>query len=278
MCTEYWFDVLLTIPDWLREYLPETPEPDVKFFYDTTIDNYRYKPSDPIIREQQLRAFLTENRIDPDKCTIIQRPKTNTYEAIIKGHQIYRVHYVVECEYDEDKCMVIIPKTARLFLEDIYKATEDNSLTALELTHSIDPWQDSWIHKRVSYSEFRAHALCNQADAILDGFDERVNGIIEKNIITVKNQLNKQMENLRNGLFNQHGALLKDVKQFEDRVKKTLNKFKETSNYETIIEELTKKNDALMKTVENNKLHMNLLSVVLLIVVGLLVYQLFGSN
>ena len=278
MCTEYWFDVLLTIPDWLREYLPETPEPDVKFFYDTTIDNYRYKPSDPIISERQLRAFLTENRIDPDKCTIIQRPKTNTYEAIIKGHQIYRVHYVVECEYDEDKCMVIIPKTARLFLEDIYKATEDNSLTALELTHSIDPWQDSWIHKRVSYSEFRAHALCNQADAILDGFDERVNGIIEKNIITVKNQLNKQMENLRNGLFNQHGALLKDVKQFEDRVKKTLNKFKETSNYETIIEELTKKNDALMKTVENNKLHMNLLSVVLLIVVGLLVYQLFGSN
>ena len=276
MCTDYWFDVLLTIPDWLRDDLPETPEPDVKFFYDTYLDNFRYKPKDPIISEQQMRAFLDENGIELDKCTIIQRPKTNTYEAVIKGHQIYRIHYVIECEYDEEKCMVIIPKTARLFLEEIYKATEENNFTELELTHSIDPWQDSWIHKRISYSEFRAHALCNQADALLDGFDDRVDGIIEKNITSIKNRLNKQIEDLRDGLFNQHGALLKDVKQFEDRIKKTLTKPKETVNYEAVIEELTKKNESLMKTVENNKMYMMVLFVGQLFVVGLLLIHLFS--
>lgn len=276
MCTDYWFDVLLTIPDWMRDDLPETPEPEVKFFYDTYLDNFRYKPNDPIISEQQMRAFLYENGIELDKCTIIQRSKTNTYEALIKGRQLYRVHYVIECKYDEEKCVVVIPKTARLFLEEIYKSTEENSLTTLELTHSIDPWQDSWIHKRISYSEFRAHALCNQADAILEGFDDKVNGIIERNITLVKNQLNKQMENLRDGLFTQHGSLLKDVKQFEDRVKKSLTKPKETVNYEAAIEELIKKNEALMKTVKNDKLRTMALFVCQLFVVALLLIHLFS--
>lgn len=276
MCTDYWFDVLLTIPDWLRKDLPETPEPDVKFFYDTYIDNFRYKPEDPIISEPQMRAFLDENGIKLDKCTIIQRPKSDTYEALIKGHQIYRIHYVIECGYDEEKCMVIIPKTARLFLEDLYKATEENNLTTLELTHSIDPWQDSWIHKRISYSEFRAHALCNQADALLDGFDDRINGIIEKNTSAFMNRLNKQMENLRDGLFTQHGALLKDVKQFEDRIKKTIAKPRETVDYEAVIDELTKKNESLMKTVENDKQYMMLLFVGQLFIVGLLLFHMFS--
>lgn len=276
MCTDYWFDVLLTIPDWLRKDLPETPEPDVKFFYDTYIDNFRYKPEDPIISEQQMRAFLNENGIKLDKCTIIQRPKSNTYEALIKGHQMYRIHYVIECKYDEEKCVVIIPKTARLFLEEIYKATEENSLMTLELTHSIDPWQDSWIHKRISYSEFRAHALCNQVDALLDGFDDKVNGIIENNMISFKNILNKQIENLRDGLFTQHGALLKDVKQFEDRIKKSLTKPKETVNYETAIEELTKKNESLIKTIENDKLYMTVLFIGQLFIVGLMLFHLFS--
>jgi hypothetical protein len=260
----------------MRDDLPETPEPVVKFFYDTYLDNFRYKPQDSIISERQMRAFLDENGIELDKCTIIQRPKTNTYEALIKGRQIYRIHYVIECKYDEEKCVVIIPKTARLFLEEIYKATEENSLTALELTHSIDPWQNSWIHKRISYSEFRAHALCNQADAILDGFDGKVNEVIEKNISLIKNQLNKQMENLRNSLFTQHGALLKDVKQFEDRVKKSLTKPKETVKYETIIKELTKKNESLMKTVKNDKLYMTVLFVVQLFIVGLVLVHMFS--
>ena len=275
MCTDYWFDVVLTIPDWMRDNLPETPEPDVKFFYDTYLDNYRYKPKEPIISEKQMKAFLEENGLELDKCTIIQRPKTNTYEALIKGYQLYRVHYVVECKYDEEKCMVIIPKTARLFIEEIYKATEENSFTELNLTHSIDPWEDSWIHKRVSYSEFRAHALCNQADAILDGFNDKVNEIIDKNITSVRNQLNKQMENIRDGLFVQHGALLKDVKQFEDRIKKSVTKPKETVNYESIIEELTKKNDSLIETVKSDKLYMVILFMGQLCILALLLVHLF---
>lgn len=256
MCTDYWFDVLLTIPDWMREDLPETPEPEVKFFFDTYLDNFRYKPKDPIISEPQMKAFLEENGLELDKCTIIQRPKTNAYEALIKGHQIYRVHWVIECEFDEEKHMVIIPKAARLFIEEVYKATEENSLTSLDITHSIDPWEDSWIHKRVSYSEFRAHALCNKADAILDGFDEKINESIDKNITNIRSQMIKQMENLRDGLFTQHGSLLKEVKAFEERIKKTVSKPQQTFDYEKTIEELTQKNDKLTNELKSNKLSM----------------------
>lgn len=275
MCTDYWFDVLLTIPDWMRDDLPETPEPEVKFFYDTYLDNFRYKPKDPITTEALMKAFLKDNGLELDNCTIIQRPKTNTFEALIKGNQIYRVHYVVECEYDEEKHVVIIPKTARLFLDEVYKATEENSFTTLELTHSIDPWENSWIHKRVSYSEFRAHALCNEADSILEEFDEKVNETIDKNITTIKTQLTKQLEYMRDSLFVQHGNLLKDVKAFEERIKKTISKSQQQIDYEKVVDELITKNDKLMNEIRNNKIHMMVLFIGQLFCITLLMLHYF---
>lgn len=275
MCTDYWFDVILTIPGWIAEYLPETPEPIVKFFNHDRINNYRFKPTEPIITEQQMLTYLGDNRIDTSQCTIIQRPKTNAYEAIIRGHQMYRIHWIVECEFDEERCYVRIPKEAREFIDEVHRVTHDNSFTALEIAHSNDSWTDSWIHKHVSYAEFRAQALCNEADKLLESVDRTIKDSLDRNIKDVRQSLQKQTESLRDGLFRQHGSLLKEVKAFEDRVRKAMSGSKETVNYESIIDELTTKNESLMETVKRDKLYMTGLFVVQLFVIAVLMIRVF---
>ena len=275
MCTDYWFDVILTVPNWLTEYLPETPEPIIKFFSHDYIDNYRFKPTEPIITEQQMITYLDDNGIETNQCTIVQRPKTNAYEAIIRGQQLYRIHWIVECEFDEERCYVRVPKEAREFIDEVHRVTHENSFTTMEIAHSNDSWEDSWIHKHISYAEFRAQALCNEADTLLASVDQTIKESLDKNISDVRQTLQKQTESLRDGLFRQHGSLLQEVKAFEDRVKKTMSRPKETVNYESVIEELTKKNTALMETVKNDKIYMSALFVGQLFIIALLMIHVF---
>ena len=275
MTADYWFDVILTIPDWMVSDLPVTPEPIVSFMHDDYINNYRYKPTEPIISEAQLRAFLEDNGIETDKCMIMQKPRVNEFEAIINGNQVYRIHWVIECEFDEEKCVVIIPKEARLFLDEVHKVTHENSLTILEITHSIAPWEDSWIHKRISYSEFKAHALCNEADALLESIDGTIKEVVDKNIKDIKIQMNKSIETLRDSIYRQHGALLKDVNSFKDRMKKSISVSQKTINYEHIIEDLTKKNAELVNEIKNNKLYLSVMIVVQISMIALLMFHFF---
>ena len=276
MCTEYWFDVLLTIPDFLVGELPETPEPIVKFFTHDYINNYRFRPTDPIISEQQMKTYLEDNGINLERCTIMQRPKSNTYEAIINGYQLYRVHWIVECEFDEEKCYVKIPKKAREFIDEVHRITHENSFTKMEIAHSNMSWEDSWIHKHISYAEFRAQALCNEADSLLDSVDRTIKESLDRNINDVRQSLQKQSDSLRDSLFRQHGALLQDVRAFEDRVKKTLSKPNEIINYESVIEELTKKNTELMETIKNDKTHIMILFFGQLFVIAMLRVHVFS--
>ena len=278
MCTEYWFDVFLTIPDYLVDSLPETPEPIVKFFTHDYINNYRFKPTDPIISEPQMIAYLKDNGIKLERCTIMQRSKTNTYEAIINGYQIYRVHWIVECEFDEEKCYVKIPKKAREFIDEVHRITHENSFTNMEIAHSNMSWEDSWIHKRVSYAEFRAQALCNEADSLLGSVDCTIKEALDRNINDVRQSLQKQSESLRDSMYRQHGALLQEVRSFEERVKKTLSGPKETIDYEIAIKELTRKNTELMETIKNDKTHMMLLFFGQLVVIVVLLVHMFSFH
>lgn len=281
MCTDYYFDVILTIPDWLRDELPETPEPDVKFFTDSYIDNYRFKPKDPITTKQMMRTYLDDNGLDLDKCTLVQRPKTNGYEAIINGYQLYRVHWIIECDFDEEKCYVTIPETASNFIDEIYHITHENCFTNLEIMHSMDPWEDSWIHKRVSYAEFHAQALCNKADAILNNVERNISERVASTMDDLRAQMNKQAQTMRDGLYIQHGTLLKDVKSFEERVKKTLASKEERENNQTemnALNDMLNRNRLMSQQLKKTRLINILLMVVQICMIILLMMHYFTVN
>lgn len=278
MCSDYCFDVILTIPSAFREELPETPEPTVKFLTDTYINAYRFKPIDDIINEAQMRAYLKDNWIDTDKCSIIQRPKTNTYEAMINGHQIYRVHWLIECEFDEDKCYMIIPKEAREFIDSVHEAIYDNNIAMLEIMNNSLPWDDSWIHKKVSYAEFRAHGLCNKADEIFDTIEQNTNDSIQNTLSEIKTAIDKRINNIESAIFMQQGNLHRDLKRFKEHVKKRLAKAetpKEIIDYTKQIEELTKNNKSLKNELKTNRLTIFCLTVIQVFVVTLLMIHYF---
>lgn len=278
MCSDYCFDVILTIPSAFREDLPETPEPTVKFLTDSYINAYRFKPTDTIISEAQMRSYLKDNWIDVDNCSIIQRPKTNAYEAMINGLQIYRVHWLIECEFDEDKCYMIIPKEAREFIDSIHEIIHENNIAILEIMNNSLPWDDSWIHKKISYAEFRAQGLCNRADEIIDTFEQNTKEIIQDNLSNIQLGFNKRFKNMEDSLFTQHGSLLRDVNQFKEYVKKQLVKAetpKEIIDYTKQIEELTKNNETLTNELKSNRLTVFCLTIVQISIVALLMLHYF---
>ena len=281
MCTDYYFDIILTIPEWLRDELPETPEPDVKFFTDTYIDNYRFKPKDPITTDPLMRTYLEDNGLDLDNCTLMQRPKTNDYEAIINGYQIYRVHWIIECGFDEENCYVTIPETASSFIDEVYRATHENCFTNLEIMHSMDPWEDSWIHKRISYAEFHAQALCNKADALLNNIERNISERVTSTMDDLRSQMKKQAQTMRDGLYIQHGALLKDVKAFEERVKKTLASKEEPKNNQTemnTLKDMLNRNQLMSQQLKENRIINISLMVIQICVIFLLMLHYFTFN
>ena len=278
MCSDYCFDVILTIPSAFREELPETPEPIVKFLTDTYIKAYRFKSTDGIINEAQMRAYLKENYIDTDKCSIIQRPKTNTYEAVINGHQIYRIHWIIECEFDEDNHYMIIPKEAREFIDSIHEAIHENNIAELELMNNSTPWNESWIHKKISYAEFHAQGLCNRVDETLDTLEQNTKESVQKALSEVKAVIDKRVNNLESTVFMQHGNLQRDLKQLKDYVKKQLAKAetpKEIIDYTKLIEELTKNNERLTNDLKTSHLTVFCLMIIQLFVIGLLMIHYF---
>lgn len=278
MCSDYCFDVVLTVPLAFREYLPETPEPIVKFLTDTYINAYRFKPTDNIINEAQMREYLKDNDIDVDKCSIIQRPKTNTYEALISGQQIYRIHWIIECEFDEDKCYMIIPKEAREFIDRVHEVIEENNIATLEIMNNSLPWNDSWIHKKISYAEFRSQGLCNRADEILDTFEQYTKEIVQDTLSKIKIGIDKRFTTTESTIFMQQGNLLRELKQFKEYVKKQLTKVetpKEIIDYTKQIEELTKNNKTLTKELKTDRLMVFCLTVMQVFIVALLMFHYF---
>lgn len=278
MCSEYCFDVILTVPEAFRGELPETPEPTVKFLADSYINAYRFKPTDSIISDTQMRAYLKDNCINTDKCSIMQRPKMNTYEAIINGYQIYRVHWVIECEFDEDKHYMIIPKEAREFIDRIHEAIHENTIATLEIMNNSLPWEDSWIHKKISYAEFRSQGLCNRADEILDTFEQTTMESVQNALSEVKTVIDKRVNNMESMIFMQQGNLLRDVNQFKEYVKKQLAKAetpKEIVDYTKQIEELTKNNESLTNELKNSRLTVFCLTIMQVFIVGLLMFHYF---
>lgn len=278
MCSDYCFDVILTIPSAFCDDLPETPEPIVKFLTDSYINAYRFKPTDNIISEAQMRAYLKDNWIDADNCSIIQRPKTNTYEAMINEQQIYRVHWVIECEFDEDKRYMIIPKEAREFIDSVHEIIHENNIATLEIMNNSLPWNDSWIHKKISYAEFRAQGLCNRVDEIIDTFEQDTKEFIQDNLSIIKSCFEKRFKNMEDSLFMQHSNLLRDVNQFKEYVKKQLTKgefSKKAIDYTKQIEELTKNNESLTNELKTNRLTVFCLMIVQVCIVALLMLHYF---
>lgn len=278
MCSDYCFDIILTIPEVFCEDLPETPEPTVKFLTNTYINAYRFKPTDDIISITQMRAYLKDNGIDDNKCSIIKRPKTGTYEAIINGHQIYRVHWIIECEFDEDKCYMIIPKEARKFVDRVHEIIHENTIATLEIMNNSTPWEDSWIHKKISYAEFRAQGLCNRTDEIINAFEQNAKEIVQDNLSSFKLGFDRRFKNVEDNLFIQHGNLLRDVKQFKEYVKKQLAKAetpKEITDYTKQIEELTKNNKTLTKELKTSRLTVFCLTIVQVFIIALLMLHYF---
>ena len=278
MCSDYCFDVVLTIPEVFCEDLPETPEPTVKFLANTYINAYRFKPTDDIISIAQMRAYLKDNCIDDNKCSIINLPKSNTYEAIINGYQLYRVHWVIECEFDEDKHYMVIPKEAREFIDRVHEIIHENTIATLEIMNNSAPWEDSWIHKKISYAEFRAQGLCNKADEIFNTFERNAKEIVQNNLSGIKLGFDKRFKNLEDNLFIQHGNLLRDFKQFKEYVKKQLAKTetpKEIIDYTKQIEELTKNNETLTNELKTNRLTIFCLTIMQVFIIGLLMLHYF---
>lgn len=278
MCSDYCFDVILTIPSAFREELPETPEPIVKFLTDTYIKAYRFKSTDGIISESQMRAYLKENYIDTDKCSIIQRPKANTYEAVINGHQIYRIHWIIECEFDEDNHYMIIPKEAREFIDSIHEAIHENNIAELEIMNNSTPWNDSWIHKKISYAEFHAQGLCNRVDETLDTLEQNTKESVQKALSEVKTVIDKRVNNIESTVFMQQGNLQRDLKQLKEYVKKQLSKAetpKEVIDYTKQIEELTKNNESLTNDLKTSRLTVFCLTIIQVFVIILLMLHYF---
>lgn len=278
MCSDYCFDVILTVPEVFCEDLPEAPEPVVKFLTNTYINVYRFKPTDDIISEKQMRDYLKDNQINTDKCSIIQRPKTNTFEALINGYQMYRVHWLIECEFDEERHYMIIPKVAREFIDSVHEIIHENTLATLDIMNNSLPWEDSWIYKKVSYAEFRAHALCNHADEIFDNLEQKNNETIQTALKNIQTSLDKRIKNIDSSIYVQHSNLLQDVKRFEERIKKQLSKLerpKETIDYEAQIEELIHDNAALTEELKTNRLSMVCLTMVQVLVIALLMIHYF---
>ena len=278
MCSDYCFDVVLTIPSAFREDLPETPEPIVKFLADSYINAYRFKPTDNIISDEQMRAYLKDNWINADNCSIIQRPKTNAYEAMINGQQIYRIHWLIECEFDEDKCYMIIPKEAREFIDSVHEVIHENNISTLEIMNNSLPWDDSWIHKKISYAEFRAQGLCNKADELFDTVEENIEKTVQTTLSEIKTSIDKRFKNTESSLFMQQGNLLREVKQFKEYVKKQLIKTetpKNAINYTKHIEELTKNNETLTNELKTNRLTIFCLTIIQVFIVGLLMLHYF---
>ncbi len=278
MCSDYCFDVVLTVPDAFCEELPEVPEPTVKFLMHTYINAYSFKPTDNIISEKQIREYLEDNRIDTRKCSIIQRPKTQSFEALINGYQIYRVHWIIECEFDEDRHYMIIPDEALKFIEQVHELIHDNTLATMEIMNNSIPWENSWIHKKISYAEFRAQGLCNHADKILDDIAQKNDEMIQNTLSELTDTVDKRIKNIDTTMYVQHNTLLQDIKRFEERIKKQVAKMqtpKETVDYTKQIEELIQHNETLTTDLKNSRLTMFCLVAAQLFVIVLLMVHYF---
>lgn len=272
MCSDYCFDVVLTIPRNCIEDLPDTPEPIVEFLADTYINDFRFKPTDPIISKQQMDNYLKDNAIDITKYTLIERPKVQEYEALIYGDQMYRIHWIISCDYDEEKCSIKIPSEALTFIESVYDTIHENNLSTLEIMHDTTQWKDSWIHKKISYPEFRAHALCNRADDFFDNIDRDIDNKINEGISKVRTQLNKQLDAFRTSMFQQHTSLITDMKRFEERVNKRIGKFIVTEEFQDVTQQLKKideDNKRLTKSNRNYKFYLVYITLMQAIIVGL---------
>ena len=272
MCSDYCFDVVLTIPCDYIEDLPTTPEPIVEFLADTYVNDYHFKPTDPITSRRQMEEYLNDNSIDITKCMFIELPKKQSYEAMIYGDQIYRIHWIISCDYDEEKCMINIPSDALTFIDSIYKVIHENNIATLEIMYNTTQWKDSWIHKKISYPEFRAHALCNRADDFFENIDRSIDNKIREGISTVQVQLNKQIDVSRTSMFQQHASLLADIKRFEYRVNKRINKCDVTEEIQRITQRLTQideENKRLTKSNSNYKFYLICITLIQAIIVGL---------
>ena len=140
------------------------------------------------------------------------------------------------------------------------------------------PWEDSWIHKKISYAEFRAQGLCNKADEIFNTFERNAKEIVQNNLSGIKLGFDKRFKNLEDNLFIQHGNLLRDFKQFKEYVKKQLAKTetpKEIIDYTKQIEELTKNNETLTNELKTNRLTIFCLTIMQVFIIGLLMLHYF---
>jgi hypothetical protein len=131
----------------------------------------------------------------------------------------------------------------------------------------------------VSYPEFKAHALCTRATEFFDDIEQTIDDKITRGISDVCMQLNKRNDSFRASMYQQHGSLIGDIKQFRELVEKRINKLDHEKDIQHISQRLSKINKdniQLNKTNKCYRFYLIFITLIQAIIVGLVLARGLG--